>query len=147
GHHGERCEPVTRGCRPDALVVGGVEKIEREALKETEDETGYGEWTCADVLGGFALGHGNAQLPRPRTLAPNGAPGALAGLHRDQDRAGPYQRHAQPVESAELFAEEKHPENRHQHDRELVDGRHARGVAELEGVEIAEPRGAGAEPR
>src|SRR5262249_7966407 len=64
----------------------------------------------------------------------------------DQNGAEPDQRNAKPIGAAQPLAEECRPENRDQHHAQLVDRRDLRGVAELEGAKIADPRAAGREP-
>jgi len=70
-----------------------------------------------------------------------------SGLVGHQHRAERDQADADPVRHRKPLAEEDDGEDRHQHDAELVDRRDARGVAQLQGPEIAEPRGAGRQTR
>ena len=63
--------------------------------------------------------------------------------HRQQQRSRSNEHDAQPVHQVELLAEEEHAEDRDHDDRELVDRRHACGVAELQRAEIGKPGGAG----
>jgi hypothetical protein len=46
---------------------------------------------------------------------------------------------AEPVHAAKPFTEESDTEHRHRHDTQLVDGRHPRGVTQLQGPKIANP--------
>jgi hypothetical protein len=80
------------------------------------------------------LGQGASALPPP-----------LLELDGQRHGAGADQDHADPPLQRQLLPQEQDPENRHQHDTELVDGRYLRGLPELQRTEIGEPRRPGRE--
>jgi hypothetical protein len=67
--------------------------------------------------------------------------------NRQKNRARGNQGNAEPVHHREMFAQKQHAEDRHQHDRQLVERRHPRGISELESTEIGKPGCTGGQPR
>ena len=61
-------------------------------------------------------------------------------LQRQHHRPRHDQRTAKAGPPSERFAEEERGEDQHEDHAEFVDGRDFRGIAELEGSKIAEPR-------
>ena len=57
------------------------------------------------------------------------------GTARDQNDA-------EPIWQRKPFTQEEHRESRHEDDAELVDWSNARGIPELQGAEVANPRSA-----
>src|SRR6267142_857529 len=73
-----------------------------------------------------------------------GGPGlALESQYQDP---GTDHEDADPPPSGRALAEKQEREDRHQHEAQLVDGGHLRRIADFEGTEVADPRGAGGQP-
>jgi hypothetical protein len=73
--------------------------------------------------------------------------GSDRSKHRQKNRARGNHGHAEPVHGREMFAQKHHPEDRHKHDRQLVERRDPCGISELESPEIGKPGRAGGQPR
>ena len=90
--------------------------------------------------------------PRERAGSVSGgarssAPRAGSGPQRHEPRSGGDQHDPEPVQRRELLAEKAHPEERDEHHAELVQGRDARGIPDLQRAEVAPPGGPGRKSR
>lgn len=65
--------------------------------------------------------------------------GDAASLHRHQQRTGADQGDSEPVHAAQPLSQKDRAEQGDQHDAQLVDRRHPRGIAYLERAEVAKP--------
>ena len=87
------------------------------------------------------------RAPPARMRAVRCRAGSPLRAERDQPCAGTDHQNTDPVHRSESLAEKSHPEERDQYHAQLVDGRHAGGIAELQCAEITPPRSAGCETR
>src|SRR6266404_4929605 len=72
---------------------------------------------------------------------------SLAAAEAQQQHAAAHQGDAEPLAKAGTLAQERGGEDGDEHDTELVDRRHLRGVAQLERAEVADPGRAGGQRR
>ncbi len=71
----------------------------------------------------------------------------VSAFQRQHQHARRYQPQAQPFLCGRAFVEKHHRHQRHQHQAEFVHRRHLRSVAQLQSLEIRQPRCAGGQPR